>query len=164
MSRVEDWLSAMTAYHGTDDETAKAVAERIQNGQHGLLLSRRGDVGPGVYLTHNRNEAKEYGDAVIAGHAQISKQLRPYADPAVERVLQKRWSEESAPKLVEHVRSRGYDSVVNSSPGLSDAFTVLHPSQFRATHITLSTGERIHLPGTQGEDDGEIFAPKTHGK
>lgn len=170
------------AAHGTTPEAADQIAERLSQGRSGVLLSRYGAAGPGVYVFpgkpgHNEAESSFYNaGAVVHGyssqhrmlykddHFRVPEQVRRFADAAVMRSAR---NQDMGPRAGENTREalvgHGYDSVYDGDSG----FTLLHPEQFHVTHIQYGDGRRMEFDKDRPQrmDPNEsIWSPRTVGR
>ena len=168
--------------HGTTPEVADQIADRVSHGKSGVLLSRYGSAGPGVYVFpgkpgQNEAEGSMYdGGAVVYGlanesrmlyndqHFRVPETVRNFAHAAVMRSAR---NQDMGPRAGENIRhalvGHGYDSVYDSDGG----FTLLHPEQFHVTHIQYRGGKRVEFDPERPQrmDPNEsIWSPRTVGR
>lgn len=155
-------------FHNTDEETARAVLERVQKGRHGLLMSEWGDSGPGIYVFGSRERG--YGNSTIEGRADIGRSPEELSDRgdrrmaiAAEEEMRATNSLLPAAKVARQKQLRDV-LVARGVSRLSapDGAVLLHPSQFNATRV-VTPSESVDVTPQRFRDGDPIWAPRTHG-
>jgi hypothetical protein len=59
--KLKSWGNDNEFYHHTSDAAARDIVHRLSSGQPGLLLSRGGDTGPGIYTSADRTAWSNMG-------------------------------------------------------------------------------------------------------
>ena len=165
-------------YHGTETESLDRLVNSMQNGSP-LLMSTHGAAGPGVYVTDNEDEARQYGDVILRGHAYAQKVLPGHVWSNNRALSRAGNRHEHAERVRNLLTSRGFDAV--EDPTVRGGLALLSNQQFslesvfdprvgREVHpfdyLTTGPGKRPRRRGGQpaAPTNEAVWSPQTFGK